>query len=248
MKTLLFTNEWEKYFVTVDDKLSQIKVDLGAREFKDGFNHSFFVRIYHEFQGDFPNLEEEKKITQFLEFFEAALIASETNAKYIGSVSSKEVIDFVFVAKELFELEPILDKILSEYKYQSSWLKDDMWNIYESLLFPSEEDLIFIYNRKLLQEYHGNHDAMRHEVYQYQVFHDQKDAQNFITDVYQDFKVLDTILTQDKMYIVQLVREEEMSFIDLNQVSLKLMNLAKKHQGHYVSCHYEDVHKEAHNA
>lgn len=248
MKTLLFTNEWEKYFVTVDEILSQIKVDLGAREFKEGFNHSFFVRVHHHFEGDFPNVDEERKITDFLEYFEAALIASGNNAKFIGSVSSKQVIDFVFVATNIFELKPILDKIIKKLDYQSSWLKDDQWNIYESLLYPSEEDMIFIYNRKLLQNYHSTHNETEHDLYQYQIFHEQKDAQSFLNDIYQDFTVLDTILTQDKMYIVQIMRKQEMSFIELNQVSLELHALAKKHKGHYVSCHYEDVHKEAHNA
>ena len=244
MKTLLFTNNWEKYFATVDDNLSQIKVDLGALEFKEDYNHSFFIRLDYDFDTQFPNESEEKEISQLLEFFEAALIASKKNAKFVGSVSTDRTIDFIFVAKELFELKPILQKIFQAHPFQSSWLKDDQWKIYENLLYPSEEDMIYIYNRKLLQNYYASHEDSEHDVYQYQVFSDKHDAQAFLSEVYQDFTVLDSIYTKDKMYIVQLVRKETMSFIDLNQVSLDLHALAKKHKGHYVSCHYENVHKE----
>lgn len=244
MKSILFTSNWEKYFVTVDEALSQIKLDLGAREFREGYMHSFFIRLDYDFEGDFPSEVEEKEMTQILEYFEAALLASKMDAKFVGSVSSKKQIDFIFVAKELFELKNILALVLKDYQYQNSWLKDDDWSIYDKLLYPSEIDLIYIYNRKLLQSYHATHDEMDHEVYQYQVFHDQKDAQAFLGEVYQDFEVLDTILTQDKMYIVQLKRKQTMTFIELNQVSLELHALAKQHQGHYVSCHYLDVHKE----
>lgn len=244
MRTLLFTSNWEKYFATVDENLSQIKVDLGALEFKEGFNHSFFIRLDYQFESQFPNGEEEKEISQILEYFEAALVASKLNAKFVGSVSSERVIDFVFVAKDIFELKPILDKILKEYSFQSSWLKDDQWTIYERLLSPSEEDLIYIYNRKLLQDYFSSHQDEEHDVYQYQIFHDKHDAQAFLSKVHQKFTILETILTKDQMYIVQLMRKQTMSFIELNQVSLELHTLAKRHNGHYVSCHYDDVNKE----
>lgn len=244
MRTLLFTSNWEKYFVTVDEVLSQIKLDLGAREFKEAYDHSFFIRLDYNLESTFPNMDEEKNITKLLEYFEAALVASKQDAKYVGAVSSNTTTDLIFVAPELFELEDILPKILKDYPYSSSWLKDDQWNVYESLLYPSEEDIIFIYNRKLLQTYHDTHDETEHDVYQYQVFNTQKDAQSFLGDVYKDFEVLDTILTKDDMYIVQVLRKQEMSFIELNQVSLELHALAKEHHGYYVSCHYEDVHKE----
>lgn len=244
MKSILFTSNWEKYFVTVDEALSQIKLDLGASDFREAYDHSFFIRLDYDFEGDFPNETEEKEMTQILEYIEAALLASKEDAKFVGSVSSKKQIDFIFVAKKVFNLKDILKRVLKDYSYQSSWLKDDRWNIYDKLLYPSEIDLIYIYNRKLLQSYHASHDAMDSDLYQYQVFHEQKDAQAFLGEVYEDFEVLDTILTQDKMYIVQLKRKESMTFIDLNQVALELHALAKKHHGHYVSCHYLDVHKE----
>lgn len=248
MRTLLLTSNWEKYFVTVDENLSQIKVDLGAVEFKEDYAHSFFIRLDYDFESDFPNENEEKEMTTILEYFEAALIASKKDAKFVGSVSSRKVIDFVFVANELFELEEILKRILKDILYQSSWLKDDDWQIYDNLLYPTEEDMIFIYNRKLLKEYHSSHEELEHDLYQYQIFHDRTDAQSFLSEVFRDFEVLETILTKDKMYIVQLKRKQTMSFIELNQVSLELRALAKKHNGHYVSCHYEDVHKETSHA
>lgn len=244
MKSLLFTSNWEKYFVTVDENLSQIKLDMGAKDFKETYDHSFFIRLDFPLESTFPNMEEEKKITKLLDYFEAALVTSQKDAKYVGAVSSKATTDLIFVAKELFELNSILPKIIKDYPYQSSWLKDDQWKIYESLLYPSEEDILFIYNRKLLQKYHDSHEESVHDLFQYQVFSNQDHAQSFLSEVYQDFKVLDTILTKDGMYIVQLVRKQEMTFIELNQVSLELHALAKKHQGYYVSCHYEDVHKE----
>lgn len=247
MNSILFSSEWEKYYATIDEQLSQIKVDLKAKDFQDDYQHSFFIRLYIDFEGNYPTQDEEVKITTILDYLEAGFISKQKDVKFVGSISNHSMLDFIFVANEVFNLNDILNAAIKDIRFESSWLEDDKWNLYNNLIYPSEEDLIYIYNRNLLGQYYNENEKRKHDIYQYLVFKKKHDAQAFLSEVYEEYEVLDAILTKDEMYIVQLVKEEDMTFIDLNESSLQLYNLAKKHEGHYVSCHFKNLHKEVVN-
>lgn len=241
MKTILFTNDWETYYASIDEKLNLIKLDLQANEFKEEYIHSLFIRLDFNLDAEWPNESENQIIVRYLEHLEAALISYQYDLKYIGSIQNNEQIDLIFVAKEMYDFSEFFTKIFTKHPFQFSWLKDDHFKIYNELLYPTDLDLIYIYNRNLLKDYYSQFSEEKHLIYQYLVFHTREDAQNFITEVYKDFKVLDTILTKDKMYIVQLVKEEDMTFIDLNASSLELYQKAKTHNGNYIYCHYKSI-------
>ncbi|CAM3584163.1 DUF695 domain-containing protein [Erysipelothrix urinaevulpis] len=240
MKTILLSPEWETYYSNIEERLNVVKVDMMAKESKDSYPHSLFIRIDYPLQEQWPNENETAQIVKYLEHLEAALIHEKIDLKYVGSTQNNEQIDLVFVADEKHDLSSILSVIIHD-PFQHSWLHNDHFSLYETLLYPSDLDLIYIYNRSLLKEYYQSHDEESHDIYFYSVFHTKKTAQDFITAVHQDFEILETILTKDLQYIVQIKRVETMSFISLNEVAVHLHHLASQFSGHYISLHYQAI-------
>jgi uncharacterized protein (TIGR01619 family) len=148
------SKDWDFYMCRVDDKPASIYLDLGISEEAPVAELSFmaYVRIYmREPRPDGLSSREEFDALVKLEDYLVEKLASKCKAVFVGRNTSDGCRDFYFYtpSDQLWEDSVKLTmQPFSIYEYEFGLRSDPEWETYFSFLYPSEEDLEIIQNRR----------------------------------------------------------------------------------------------------
>jgi len=218
-----------------DDSLVYIEVDMNAYAYVKRFAWLFSVFV------KFDALDESSAgFEEFLETKESLIIALENNdtAKYVGMRVVDGWSELYFYSDESKELDTTVAKMLmpSNYKYESSVVKDAKWDFHYKNIFPSELELCHIESEKiifLLQEEEDDLSVAR-DVEHYVSFDTPTQKNRFINTLdIEGFVVKDEIDTEDFENGVALVKNHSVTSEVVREVVQELFASLKKAQGYY---------------
>jgi hypothetical protein len=218
-----------------DGSLIYIEADMNAFAYVKRFSWLFSVFV------KFDALDESSAgFEEFLETKESLIIALENRdeAKYVGMRVVDGWSELYFYANESKELDITVAKMLSSsnYKYESSVVKDAKWDFHYKNIFPTELELCHIESEKiifLLQEEEDDISIPR-EVEHYVSFETPTQKNRFINTLKIDgFSLKDEIDSEEFDNGVALVKRHAVTSEVVREVVNELFGAIKKNQGFY---------------
>jgi hypothetical protein len=149
------TDNWDSYICEVDGKPASILVDLGAVSYAPlpRFPYLAYVTLQlHEPDEDgFPRREEFQRLAVLEDSLEAALTADE-GATYIGRCIADSRCELIFYSAAADDWDRRVAEIMQTppcYAWEAGAHYEPGWDSYLGFLFPGEQDLLAIQNRRL---------------------------------------------------------------------------------------------------
>ena len=218
-----------------DGNLVHIEVDMNAFAYVKRFSWLFSVFV------KFDALDESSAgFEEFLESKESLIIALENRdeAKYVGMRVVDGWSELYFYSNESKELETTVAKMLapSNYKYESSVVKDTKWDFHYKNIYPTELELCHIESEKIifLLEEEGDDLTLPREVEHYVSFETPTQKNKFINSLsLEGFTLKDEIDAEEFENGVALVKTHAVSSEIVKEVVEELFVAIKKNQGFY---------------
>lgn len=159
------TDNWDSYLCEVDGKPASILVDLGAvaQAPVPGFPCLGYVTITlrDPDENGFPRREEFETLSVLEDALESALTASEA-AVHIGRCITDgryELIFYTVGSDDWHSRVADIMEALPPYDWEAGAHYEPDWGTYLGFLFPGEQDLLTIQNRRLLLQLREQGDA-----------------------------------------------------------------------------------------
>jgi len=218
-----------------DDSLVYIEVDMNAFAYVKRFAWLFSVFV------KFDALDETNAgFEEFLEAKESLIISLEHNdtAKYVGMRVVDGWSELYFYSDESKELDTTVAKMLmpSNYKYESSVVKDAKWDFHYKNIFPTELELCHIESEKIIFLLNEENDdlSVARDVEHYVSFETPTQKNRFVNTLSLDgFSVKDEIDTDEFENGVALVKNHAVTSEDVQKVLEALFKEVKKSHGYY---------------
>ena len=149
--------DWDFYFARVDDAVCSIHVDLGVRIEAPIETRPWLVWVWLALRApraDGLASAEEAPALQKIEDALVATLSAVSGAQFVGRITGSSRRDFYFYATEPGEFESTVAEALKpfegyEYEAGSSFQPD--WEQYLRVLYPSENNLQRMFNRRVLE-------------------------------------------------------------------------------------------------
>ena len=159
------TDNWDSYLCEVDGKPASILVDLGAvaQAPMPGFPCLGYVTVTlrDPDENGFPRREEFETLSVLEDALESALTASEA-AVHIGRCITSgryELIFYTVSSDDWHSRVADIMEALPPYDWEAGAHYEPDWDTYLGFLFPGEQDLLTIQNRRLLRQLQEQGDA-----------------------------------------------------------------------------------------
>ena len=235
--------DWDFYFLQVDDKPASIYVDLGACEAAPNpqLPHMAYVRL-HMKEARADGLSSQAEFDALVAV-EDAFIASLANPEtaYVGRCTTNSCRDFFFyVAHPQTWSSRVDDCMLSfkDYRYEAGTQEEADWSSYFSYLYPSPADRQTIENRRVcttLQQ-RGDKLSVPREIDHWAYFADADSLNAYVEEARQLGYSVRAISASDNTcssHVAQLWRSDIPAFNAIDDITLPLFNLAAKNGGEY---------------
>ena len=237
------TDDWDFYFLRVDDKPASIYVDLGAHRSAPNpkLPHMAYVRLHMREPRDdgLSSQGEFDALVAVEDALKATLVDADTD--YVGRCTTNFCRDFFFYVSHP-EAWPMriaaCMRSFSGYQYEVDTREEPDWSSYLSYLYPSDADRQTIQNRRVCEalERHGDKLSDAREIDHWAYFADPQSLNAYVAEA-QDlgFKVR-VVSAPDEMrnnHCAQLWRSDIPAFHTIDDVTLPLFDLAAKHGGEY---------------
>lgn len=237
------TDDWDFYFLRVDDKPASIYVDLGAHDFAPNpkLPYMGYVRLHmREPRNDgLSSNAEFDALVSVEDALTASLVNIET--EYVGRCTTDSCRDFFFyVSHPQAWSSRVAACMLSfdGYQYEADTREEPDWSSYFSYLYPSDADRQTIENRRVCEALKRNGDKLSEprEIDHWAYFADAKSLTAYVEEALQlGFKVRAISAPDDTCdnHSAQLWRSDIPTLNSIDDVTLPLFNLAAKNGGEY---------------
>ncbi|MBN2816568.1 MAG: DUF695 domain-containing protein [Campylobacterales bacterium] len=218
-----------------ENELVYIEVDMNAYAYVKKF--AWLLSVFVKFNA----LDSENEAyEEFLETKEALIIALEhqESAKYVGMRVVDGWSELYFYSDNSKELDTTVAKILtpSNYKYESSVVKDAKWDFHYKNIFPTELELCHIESEKIIYALDEEGDALEvpRVVEHYASFETPTQKEKFINSLEQtSFTFKDDIDSEEFAHGVAMVKEHAVTSEAVRDAVEELFDVIKKHHGYY---------------
>lgn len=148
---------WDVYLCNVNDRLASIVLDLDywKRAPLEGHPHLLCIFLYllHPRDDGLSSPEEATKLRQIEDSIMEAL-QTRANGLFVGRITTSRQREFYFYAPSAHDFPESIHmamRTFGEYKYDLADDSDPQWKHYFEVLYPSEDDLQRMSNRKVIK-------------------------------------------------------------------------------------------------
>lgn len=237
------TDDWDFYFLRVDDKPASIYVDLGAHGFAPNpkLPHMAYVRLrMREPRSDgLSSREEFDALVAVEDALKAALVDPETD--YVGRCTTNSCRDFFFYVAHPGTWASRVAACMRSfggYLYEADTREEPDWSSYFSYLYPSDADRQTIENRRVCEALERNGDKLSEarEIDHWAYFPDAESLKAYVAEATQlgfEVRAISVPDEAHRSYCARLWRSDIPAFNAIDDVTLPLFDLAAKHGGEY---------------
>lgn len=163
------SDDWDFFFLLVDDQPASIFVDLGIRTEAPIASHATmgYVRVLmRRPRADGLSSQDEFDDLIALEDRVTGMIIQDGTAIYVGRNTSSGNRDFYFYVADPAKFKNAAQVAMRDfpaYKYETSAREDRDWRTYFQFLHPSDVEMQRIMNRRVLQQLEQQGDNANHD-------------------------------------------------------------------------------------
>jgi hypothetical protein len=240
------SDEWDFYFARVNGAVSSIFVDLGLRPDVPLEKRPWLLWVFVDLQA--PNAEglstneEAPRLHEIGEALVAAICAV-SGAQLVGRITGAGRREFYFYADEPGALDAAVERAMQAfppYQYECGSKFEPEWDQYLELLYPSENNLQRMFNRRVLESLAENgdvHETPRQVDHWLEFPSDEARAACRDTLVAIEFKVEDEFQAEEAddgmPHTLVVSRVDSVDSHTINGITLELARLAQQHGGRY---------------
>lgn len=154
-------HDWENYVSPLGGRPVSVNVDLGLHDAALGSEYPYViiarVRILEPDLQGMPDKQEAAELLA-LEDQMVASLARQNGALFAGRFTQRGIREFYFYAPDTSGYKQALQRVFdahASYHWLAQAKRDEKWENYHSVLYPSDQDKIRIYSRKRLEEISG---------------------------------------------------------------------------------------------
>ncbi len=238
-------HDWENYIGSIGGKPISVNVDLGFSQVAPIKENPFViilrVKLRNPNQLGMPDLTEINELDR-LEARLVELLARQVGALFTGRFTQRGIREFYFYAPDTLGYQKAINQSLFSLN-ESEWLcqakRDEKWDNYFTVLYPSKLDQIKITSRKKLETMGVAEGRVLKniEVEHYFEFENIDGRTKFLSSPeISGFKIVEMPGLPDKSkgkYVLVLRRKEDPDFSWIERRIVPLYNLTQKHGGSY---------------
>lgn len=251
------SQNWDFYFTSIDEAPASVSVDLGLAEDAPDKKRSFlawvWVHMDNPREDGMPTQPESERIAS-IEVHLSATLEQAADAVYVGRVTAQGRRELYFYVADGSRWEALVAEAtagLEGVRIETGVRQDPEWRLYFEALFPTPEDLEVIQNRRVvqaLQERGDNIDVAR-PVHHTLTFMRRQEREAFIQEAKAEGYEVGEI-SQDReggrqRFRVSVVRTHAVDWDTVNEITLPLVQAAKRLKGTYDGWKTEIVRREA---
>lgn len=237
------TDNWDFYFLRVDDKPASIFVDLGIENQApvSTLRHMAYVRLYqkHPREDGLSSQDEYDMLVQIEDALENALCGNHVG--YVGRNTSNSCRDFYFYVSEPNAWSEKVDQamaVFSEYEYETGTREDAGWSTYLDFLRPRPIDRQRIENKRVCEslERHGDALASARPIDHWSYFMDQSSADAYLSEIVSmGYSLREQRVEPNglRRFLVQAWRSDVPSYENIDEVTFPLFEAAARFGGEY---------------
>jgi regulator of RNase E activity RraB len=236
------TDEWDFYFLRVDDEPASIFIDMGIARSAPmpGFDKAAYLRVWmNNPRPDGLSSQEEYEALVALE--EAVTVAVEKSGStaYVGRNTSSGRRDFFFYTREDAAFMECVSAALSkfaEYKTEIRTRADPDWNVYLDFLYPNADEKQRMANRGVIEALgkHGDDGRAPRQIDHLIIVGDRQQADRLARAVTgHGFALKPGTPTEqpDALWWVEFHKVE--APVEIDEATIMLSRLAREHDGEY---------------
>ncbi len=235
---------WESYVKPIDGKKAMVAFNAGISDSVPNPEYMYvgFVKV------KLKNPKDDGLVTQQesddVGFIEDRLEMESLrwrSGKYIGRIISDGEVNFIYALKLDFEWSNTVSEAMKhfDYKYEYGSKIDMEWEVYKNLLFPTVKEWQIITNHHACNSLKEQGDnlhvkrAIEHKVY----FQDEKNRQEFLAHIEKENfikqKDMEVPFRGEIFYGLQFYRQDVPFYYDIDELTLKIIDIAQKYGGMY---------------
>jgi uncharacterized protein (TIGR01619 family) len=238
------SEDWDFYFLKVNDELSSIFVDLGVVNKAPLIELPFLATLRIRMRDPRADgLSSGEEFESLIAIENAILRTLERDSKtiYVGRRRSSGFREFYFYTNERESWRTMATEFMDsfpEYPFDCDVREEQNWNTYLEFLFPGAEDLQRIRNRQVCQalKKQGDDLSMARSIDHWAYFPDGATRSGFTNRIHGlGFERSDCYESEDSdpSYGVEFSRVDTPGFDGMDGVTLNLRRLAKEFGGTY---------------
>ena len=236
---------WESYVKQVDGHKAMISFNAGVADFVPDEQYIYvgFVKVkLNQLKNDGLVTQEESDDIGFIEDRLEMESLRWRSGKYIGRIITQGEVNFIYYLKLDFEWNSTVFSAMENfvnYKYEFGSRMDMEWDVYKKLLFPTIKEWQIIANHHSCNSLKEQGDtlkakrAIEHKAY----FEVKDDRDKFISLVeLEGFKKqneMEIPFNSKIMYGVEFYRIDKPFYYDIDELTMKIINIAGKCNGQY---------------
>lgn len=237
------TDNWDFYFLQVDDKPASIFVDLGILALAPIATLPVmgYVRLYMQAprEDGLSSRDEFDVLAQIEAHLEAKLVGDDTC--YVGRCTTNGCRDFFFYMAQQADWPQRVATSLqayADYRFEAKAREEPDWAAYLEYLYPTEIDRQTIENRRVCEALvrAGDQLDVAREIDHWAYFLDATSRDAFVADAAQlgyACRVLIDAQDDDARFGAQLWRVDAPTLTQIDDITLPLFHLANTHDGEY---------------
>lgn len=237
------TDNWDFYFLRVDDLPASVYVDLGTHDTAPNaaLPHMAYVRLQMNAPLD-NGLSSQAEFDALVAVEDALRDAlSDDATQYVGRCTTNSCRDFFFYVARPQEWHSRVASCMAafaDYRYEADTQEDEEWACYLNYLYPSPEEREVIENRRVCASLESRGDDLSEprEIDHWAYFPEAGSAQAYATEAIGLGFQVRAITPPDESssrHCVQFWRTDLPSYGDIDDVTRPLYELAIKHGGDY---------------
>ena len=236
---------WEGYIKPIDGEKALVSFNAGVSDYVPDEQYLYvgFVKVkLNAAQENGLVNDEESNDVGFIEDRLEMESLRWKSGKYIGRIITQGEVNFIYYLKMDFEWSHTVEAAMKEfpdYKYEFGSRMDTEWEVYQKLLFPTIREWQIIANHHSCDKLKEQGDnlqskrAIEHKAY----FKNEQDRQSFLSLVEeQDFKIqekMEVPFNNDTMYGIVFYRVDSPFYYNIDELSIKIIDLCEKCNGEY---------------
>jgi regulator of RNase E activity RraB len=237
------TDDWDFYFLQVDDQPASIYVDLGARAAAPvaGLPHMAYVRLRMRDPRDdgLSSREEFDTLVAIEDALSAALVGAGTG--YVGRCTTNGCRDFFYYVADPGDWPARVAACLQAfpaYEHEAGTQPDPDWSTYLSYLHPSDADSQTIQNRRVCEALQSQGDTLSvaREIDHWAYFPAEADRDAFVAEALAlGFQLRQSHPPEEPgdAWCAQVWRADIPAADAIDGITLPLFELAELHGGDY---------------
>jgi regulator of RNase E activity RraB len=235
---------WELYMKNLEGKPASILFNAGISMDVEAIRYIYpqiaFVKVKLKEPNERGLLSqnEEAEINYLEDKLEASLIKYRIG-KYVGRIFSDGYVTFLYYLQFTYNWQDFLNFALDEfesYEITSAFQKDEEWNYYQKLLYPTPKEWQIIQNHKVCDQLKAKEDTLEvPRAIEHKVFLTEQSNQEALVEALavEGFGVLDEIENEEGVKGFSFYRIDKPFYTHIDELTLYLIELLESHGASY---------------